>query len=36
MFVGANNQKPLQQGGKMHLSNVNHGKILPLFKPPPS
>jgi hypothetical protein len=36
LFVGATNQKPLQQKEEMHVSNVNHGKILPLYKPPAS
>jgi hypothetical protein len=33
LLIGANNQKPLWQGEEMHMSNVNHGKVL-LLEPP--
>jgi hypothetical protein len=36
MFVGVNTQKPLWQGEKTCLLNVNHGKVLPLLEPPSS
>jgi hypothetical protein len=28
LLVGVSNQKPLQQGEKMHMSNVNHSKVI--------
>jgi hypothetical protein len=34
-FVGANNQKPLQQRQEMQPLGVNHGNVHFLFEPPP-
>jgi hypothetical protein len=33
-FFGVGIKIPLQQGEKIHLSNVDHGRVLHLLEPP--